>query len=57
MLTMTKPKRIKVVLHKVVCLKCLTMWQTSNKDTKVCPSCVNDPSTILTRCLANIVKL
>ena len=54
---MTKPKRIKIVLHKVVCVKCLTMWQTSNKDTKVCPSCVNDPSTILTRCLANIVTL
>ena len=54
---MTKPKRIKIVLHKVVCVKCLTQWQTSNKDTKVCPSCVNDPSTILSHYLANIVRL
>jgi rRNA maturation endonuclease Nob1 len=54
---MTKPKRIKIQMHKVVCVKCLTIWQTSKKDTKVCPSCVNDPSTILTRRLANIVKL
>jgi len=54
---MTKPKRIKIQMHKKSCVKCLTMWQTSNKDAKVCPSCVNDPSTILSRCLANIVRL
>lgn len=54
---MPKPKRIKVQLHKKVCVKCLTHWQTSNADSKVCPSCINDPSTILARCLANIVEL
>ena len=50
-------KRITIKVYKKVCVECLTMWQTGNNDAKVCHTCIEKPSTILARRLANIISL